>query len=94
MSMKFHRDQYVIALYGAVIVLALVLFPEWIAVHPSTDLTMSLGHGWILSPPTPLENAAGMQIERSWSGHLFPASIAVATAFALVAFYPRNAKPK
>ena len=48
--MKFHRDQYVIALYGAVIVLALVLFPEWIAVHPSTDLTMSLGHGSIFSP--------------------------------------------
>ena len=45
--MKLQHNQYIIAACGVAVSLALVLFPEWNAVHPGDDLTMSLGNVWI-----------------------------------------------
>jgi hypothetical protein len=92
--MKFQPDQYVIVLFGAVIALALFLFPEWIAVHPSNGLTVPLGYGWIFSPPAAPENFTGMHVERNWFDNLFLAFVALTVGAALIAFGPRKVKPE
>ena len=45
--MRLQRHRYIIAACGAVVALALILFPDWNAVS-AQGLTMGLGHAWIL----------------------------------------------
>jgi hypothetical protein len=70
-EMRLQRNQYIIAVFGAVVALALILFPEWNAAHPTDGLTMGLGHAWILSPPAPPHGLGGMRVEPNWSGNIF-----------------------
>ncbi len=81
-----------IAGLGAIIALALILFPEWNAVHPGEDLTIPLGHGWISSPPPPPEHLSGLRLERSWSDNIFIAFAALALSAFWVVTSPRKAK--
>jgi hypothetical protein len=86
------RHGLIIAGLGAIIALALFLFPGWNAVHPGKDLTMPLGHAWILSPPPPPEHFAGLRVERNWSDNIFIAFGALALSAFWVALSPRKAK--
>jgi hypothetical protein len=76
------------------VALALFLFPEWVADHPSEDWIVTFGHGWIFSPPAPPEIFPGMHIERSWAESLPFASIALLAGAALIAIGRRNVKPE
>jgi hypothetical protein len=61
------RPGFKSALIGAVILIdvALVLFPDWIAVDPGDpSLTTWLGHSWFTSPPTPPEHFSGEYVRR------------------------------
>jgi len=86
------RYHFGIAGLGAIIVLALILFPGWNAVHPGEDLTMPLGHAWILSPPSPPEDFAGLRVERNWTDNIFIAFAGLAFSAFWVASSPRKAK--
>jgi hypothetical protein len=90
--MRLQRNQYIIAVCGAVVALALILFPEWNAVHPKDGLTMGLGHAWILSPPARPDGFGGMRVEPTWSGNIFIAFVVLATG--TVAVFLGLKKPK
>jgi hypothetical protein len=91
--MRLQRNHYIIAAFGAVVVLALALFPDWNGVHPADGLTMPLGHAWILSPPAPPENFGGMRVEPSWSYNVFLGIVALVVAAVLIFLGSTKAKP-
>jgi hypothetical protein len=52
---------------GAVILLdaALVLFPDWVAVHANDPTwTMSAGYSWLTSPPPPPKDFSLMHVRK------------------------------
>jgi hypothetical protein len=91
-KMSGRHELYVIAGLGAIIALALILFPEWDGVHPGDGLSMPLGHAWISSPPLPPEHFTGLRVERSWSENIFIALGVLAIAAFWVALSPGKAK--
>jgi ABC-type Mn2+/Zn2+ transport system permease subunit len=90
--MILRHELYVIAGVGAVIAFALFLFPGWNAVHPTDSLSMSLGHAWILSPPSPPEHFGGLLIERDWSDNILGAIGALTVGAFWIALSPRKTK--
>jgi hypothetical protein len=93
--MKLHRDHLIMAISGATIALALVVFPDWIAVRSFNDETAWLGHGWIFSPPPLPESFAGMRVERNGSSNIYLAIVVLVAGADTVAFGPpRKAKPE
>jgi hypothetical protein len=70
-KMSRRHELCVIAGLGAIIAVALILFPEWDGIHVNDGLTMPLGYAWILSPPVPPEHFTGLQVERNWSENIF-----------------------
>jgi hypothetical protein len=92
-EMRLQRKQYIIAVCGAVAALALILFPDWSAVHPTDEgITVGLGHAWILSPPAPPYGLDRMRVEPSWSGNILIAFAALAAGTVAVFLGPRKAK--
>jgi hypothetical protein len=74
--MNLRHRQPIIAAIGALVLVALFLFPEWYAVHPgNAALNIPLGFAWILSPPLPPEHFADMSVVAS---HLIFIVVAVA----------------
>jgi hypothetical protein len=90
--MNLRHELYVIAGLGAIIALALILFPGWNGVHPTDGLSMSLGHAWILSPPPPPEHFGGLRVERDWSENILIGFGALAVGAFWIALSPRKAK--
>ena len=68
--MNLRQKRYVIGGMGAIIALALVLFPGWTAIHSTDDLNLWMGHDWIFSSPPAPEYFAGMSVERNWSDNI------------------------
>ena len=49
----------------AIVVLVLVLFPDWYAIHPTDPtLNMLIGHAWIGSPPSPPKGFEAMTVQK------------------------------
>jgi hypothetical protein len=86
--MNLRYELYVMAGVGAIIAFGLVLFPGWNAVHPTDSLSMSLGHAWILSPPSLPEHFGGLRVERDWSDNIFIAVGALTVGAFLIALNP------
>jgi hypothetical protein len=78
--MKLTSAQWVVIAAGTALVIVLVLFPEWRAVHPGdANLSRSLGFGWILSPLPPPESFPNMRVERTSFTLLLAVIVAVAS---------------
>ena len=93
--MKLHRDHLIMAVSGATIALARVVFPDRITVRSFNDETAWLGHGWIFSPPPLPESFAGMRVERNGSSNIYLAIVVLVAGADTVAFGPpRKAKPE
>jgi hypothetical protein len=90
--MRLQRNQYFIAVCGAVVALTLILFPEWNAVFPREGLTIGLGHAWILSPPAPPLGQGGMRVEPNWSDNIFIAFAVLAAGTVAVLLGLKKAK--
>jgi hypothetical protein len=81
---------YVVA--GVIALIAvLMLFPEWIGVHPNGGLVMPLGHAWIFSPPLPPEHSTGLRVERDWIENIWIAIGAIMVGTVLIVRSPRRA---
>ena len=91
-KMSLRHELYVIAGLGVIIALALILFPGWNGVHPNDDLTMPLGHAWILSPPPPSGDFGDLRVERNWSDNTFIGFGALALSVFWVVLSPKKAK--
>jgi hypothetical protein len=79
---------------GAIIALALVLFPDWNGVHPGDDLTTPLGHAWFLSAPPPPEHFDGLRVERDWTENIWIAIGILIVGICSLVLGPRKAQQK
>jgi hypothetical protein len=87
--MNVRRDQYITGAIGGLVALALILFPNWYAVHPTdAALTRPIGIAWIWSPPAPPSGFETMQVEHSSMGFIF-AGIVILITIAACSLLPR-----
>jgi hypothetical protein len=76
------HNRAIIVTLGIILAALFGLFPEWQAVHPTDPtLTVSLGHAWIFSPPSPPGDFSAMRVERGNLGYLLASIVLLVTGF-------------
>jgi hypothetical protein len=88
-KMNVRRNQYIIGAIGGIVALALILFPNWYAIHPTdAALIRLIGIAWIWSPPAPPSGFETMQVEHGNMG-LIIAGIVILITVAACSLLPR-----
>jgi hypothetical protein len=87
--MNVRRNQYITGAIGGIVALALILIPNWYAVHPTdAALTRPIGFEWIWSPPAPPIGFESMRVEHGSMGFIF-AGIVILMTIAACCLVPR-----
>jgi hypothetical protein len=75
------RIQFATGALGAIVALALILFPDWHGVYPShPEFIYEIGFAWIGSPPPPPPiGFASMRVEHDGSGFIWAGTIILVT---------------
>ena len=82
--MNVRNIQCVTIVIGGMVALALILFPNWYAVHPTdAALTYPIGNAWIWSPPAPPNGFENMRVEHGSVGFLLAGIVILITFAAL-----------